>query len=91
MKVAVAAESIVTEETHEFCVWILKSMAEIEPRFQLANMRIVFADQKLTDAILQELGITTTCTLRGDFYHLLNEVWPEHFHSSVHPEVKKFL
>jgi hypothetical protein len=91
MKVAVAAESIVTEETHEFYVWILKSMAEIEPRFQLANTRIVFADQKLTDAILQELGITTTCTLRGDFYHLLNEVWPEHFHSSVHPEVKKFL
>jgi hypothetical protein len=67
-------------------------MAEIEPRFQLANTRIVFADQKLTDAILQELGITTiTCTLRGDFYHLLNEVWPEHFHSSAHPEVKKFL
>jgi hypothetical protein len=55
MKVAVAAESIVTKETHEFCVWILKSMAEIEPRFQLANMRVVFADQKLTDTILQDV------------------------------------
>jgi hypothetical protein len=66
-------------------------MAETEPRFQLANTPIVFADQKLTDTILQELGMTTTCTLRGDFYHLLNEVWPEHFHSSVCPEAKKFL
>ena len=91
MKVAVAAESIVTEETHEFYIWILQSMAEIEPRFELANIRIVFADQKLTDTILQELGITSTCTLRGDFYHLLNEVWPDHFHSSVYPQVKKFL
>jgi hypothetical protein len=80
-----------TEETHEFYIWILKSMAEIEPRFELANIRIVFADQKLTDTILQELGITSTCTLRGDFYHLLNEVWPDHFHSSVYPQVKKFL
>jgi hypothetical protein len=91
MKVAVAAKSIVNEETNEFYIWILKSMAEIEPRFQLANTRIVFADQKLTDTILQELGITTTCALRGDFCHLLNKVWPDHFHSSVYPEVKKFL
>ena len=28
MKVAVAAESIVTEETHVFYIWILQSMAE---------------------------------------------------------------
>jgi hypothetical protein len=91
MKVALAAESIVTEETHEFYIWILKSMVEIEPRFELANVRLVFADQKLTDTILQELGITSTCTLRGDFYHLLNEVWPDHFHSSVYPQLKKFL
>jgi hypothetical protein len=38
MKVAVAAESIVTEETHEFYIWILQSMADIEPRFELANI-----------------------------------------------------
>ena len=91
MKVAVAAESIVTEETHEYYVWILQCMVEIEPRFQLCNVRIIFADQKITPTVLQELGIESTCTLRGDFYHLLHEVWPNHFHSSVYPQIQKFL
>ena len=35
MKVAVASESIVTKETHEFYIWSLQSMTSIEPRFQL--------------------------------------------------------
>ena len=91
MKVAVAAESFVTEETHEFYIWIIQSMASIEPRFELSNIRIIFADQKLTPTILHELGIQSSCILRGDFYHLLNEVWPDYFHSSVYPQVKKFL
>ena len=91
MKVAVAAESIVTEETHEFYIWIIQSMASIEPHFLLSNIRIMFADQKLTTTILHELGIESSCILRGDFYHLLNEVWPDHFHTSVYPLVKKFL
>ncbi len=91
MKVAVAAESIVTEETHEFYIWILQSMTSIEPRFQLSDIRLVFADQKITPTVLHDLGIEETCTLRGDFYHLLNEVWPDHFHPSVYPTIKKFL
>jgi hypothetical protein len=41
--------------------------------------------------VLQDLGIEDTCTLRGDFYHLLNEVWPDHFHLSVYPAIKTFL
>ncbi len=91
MKVAVAAESIVTEETHEFYIWILQSMTSIEPRFQLSDIWLVFADQKITPTVLHDLGIEETCTLRGDFYHLLNEVWPDHFHPSVYPTIKKFL
>jgi hypothetical protein len=91
MKVALAAESIVTEETHEFYLWILRSMVEIEPRFKLSNIQIIFADQKITPTILQDLGIEGSCTLRGDFFHLLNEVWPEQFHVSLYPQLRKFL
>ena len=91
MKVAVAAESIVTEETHWFYIWIIKSMAKIEPQFILSDIDIIFADQKITSTVLQELGITDTCTLRGDFHHMLHEVWPDQFHSSVYPDLKKFL
>jgi hypothetical protein len=63
MNVTVAAESIVTEETHEFYIWILQAIAEIKARFRLSNIRIIFADQMLTDTVLEELGITSTCTL----------------------------
>jgi hypothetical protein len=91
MKVAVAAESIVTEENHEYYVWILMCMVDIEPRFQLSDIRIIFADQKITPTVLHDLGIEASCTLRGDFYHLLHEVWPNHFHSSVYPQIQKFL
>jgi hypothetical protein len=92
MKVAVAAESIVTEETHEFYVWILHSMTSIQPRFKLLDVHLIFANQEITPTVLQDLGIEDICTLRGDFYHLLNEVWPDHFHSSVYyPTIKKFL
>ncbi len=52
---------------------------------------LFFADQKVTPTVLQDLGIESTCTLRGDFYHLLHEVWPNHFHSSVYPQIQKFL
>jgi hypothetical protein len=53
MKVALAAESIVTEVTHGFYIWILQSMAAIELRFKLSNIRIVFADQKITPTVLE--------------------------------------
>jgi hypothetical protein len=41
MKVAVTAESIVTEENHEYYVWIIRCMVEIEPWFQLCNVHII--------------------------------------------------
>jgi hypothetical protein len=91
MKAALAAGSIVTEETHGFYIWIIKSMAKIEPQFILSDIAIIFGDQKITDTVLQELGIAESCTLRGDFHHMLHEVWPEQFHSSIYPSLKKFL
>jgi hypothetical protein len=44
----------------------------IEPCFKLANIGIIFADQKLTPTMLEELGIqSSTCTiLCGDFYQI---------------------
>jgi hypothetical protein len=79
MKITVTAESIVTEETHEFYVWILQSMTSIEPCFTLLDIYLIFAEQKITPTVLLDLGIEESCTLHGEFYHLLNEVWPDHF------------
>jgi hypothetical protein len=60
-------------------------------RFQLSDLWLVFAHQKITPTVLHDLGIEETCTLHGDFYHLLNEVWANHYHPSVYPTRKKFL
>jgi hypothetical protein len=49
---AVVAESIVTKETLEFCIWILQYMVVIEPCFKLAIVQIIFADQKLTPRLM---------------------------------------
>jgi hypothetical protein len=40
-------------------------MVEIEPRFQLCNVRIIFADQKITPTDLQDLGIELTLHFAG--------------------------
>jgi hypothetical protein len=63
MKVAVAAEFIVTEETHEFYIWILQSMTSIERHSKLLDVCLIFADQKITPTVLLDLGIEETCTL----------------------------
>ncbi len=68
MKVAVAAESIVMEETHKFYIWIIQSMVDSKPCVLLSNIKIIFADQQITPTVLWDLGIEATCTLQGDFY-----------------------
>ena len=41
------------------------------------NVRLIFADQFITPKLLTKMNIEKTCTLRGDFHHLMNEVWPK--------------
>jgi hypothetical protein len=93
MKVVVAAEFIMTEETHEeyFLVWILQCMVKINPRFQLSNICIIFADQNITPTVHKVLGIESACTLCWDFCHLLHEIWPNQIHSSIYPQIQKLL
>ena len=71
----VGSESIVIEETNEACECILKTMADIERNFILGNRRLLFADQKITPRLIDDLGTSAACALRGDRWHLLSEVW----------------
>lgn len=79
MKVRVACESICCEESHKLYAWVLEEMTKMEPRFQLPNLRLIFADQLITISLLEDLDITDSCVLRGDYHHLMNEVWPDKF------------
>ncbi len=77
--VRVTAECICIAESHAMYQWILEAMEDMEPRFLLSNVRLVFADQLVTDDLLVQLGIKETCLLHGDPHHLLNKVFPDTF------------
>jgi hypothetical protein len=79
MQVRCVAKSICLEESHRMYVWIVQMLVEMEPRFQLSFIKMIFGNQALTDQILIDLGISRTCLLRGDYHHLINEVWPHAF------------
>ena len=91
MKVRVVCESIVVEESHETYAWILNSMMKMEPKFSLNSVRLIFADQKITQSFICQMGIEDTCTLRGDYHHLLNVVWPETFGPHFYTKLKNHL
>jgi hypothetical protein len=93
MKVCLGAESIVVEESLKTYKWVLESMCDMEPRFDLSNIKIIFGDQLITHGLLVSLGIRDTCLLRPDFYHLTNEVWPksENFGQVLYPRIKNFM
>ena len=53
-------------------------------RFQLEKIKYIFADMKITNRLLEDLCISDTCTLRGDTWHLMNEVWPKRINFGNH-------
>jgi hypothetical protein len=79
--VCLAAECLCIQECLEMYIWILEMLHDMEPRYELTQTSIMFADELITPSVLVKLGIQDTCTLRGDHYHLLNEVWPSAFGS----------
>ncbi len=90
-KVHTCAESICIEENNRVYAWIVQSMCAIESRFNILDLRIIYADQLISDAVLVELGIQDTCTLRCDYYHLLEEDWPNYFGPHTHNKIKPYL
>ena len=62
-KVAQCAEAICIEESLEMHGWILLEMQRHEPLFHLTSVKYMFADMKVTDTLLKNLGIYQTCML----------------------------
>jgi hypothetical protein len=72
-------------------VWIVLMLVEMEPRFNLSSIDIIFGDQGLTDQILIDLDIGSTCILRGNYHHLMNEVWPHTFGTHLYQKIRGHL
>jgi hypothetical protein len=91
MKVCCVAESICVEESHHMYVWITQMLVQMEPRFNLESIQIIFGDQALTNQILIDLGIQDTCILHGDYHHLINKVWPATFGNHLFQRIRGHL
>ena len=93
MKVGLTCESVSISESYEKYAWLLNSMAEMEPRWTLQNIRLIFADGFLSKSLLVDLGIHNTCVLRGDYYHLMNINWPDesNFGKQCFPLIREHL
>ena len=76
-RIGVTCEAIVTSEDLDTYTWIFKSMTLIEPRWSLSKIQIIYGDGLITKTLLQNLGISNTCILHGDYFHLYKENWPQ--------------
>ena len=92
-RIGVTCEAIVTSEDIDTYTWIMKSMMSIEPRWSVNKLQILYADGLVTTKLLDNLGISDSCVLHGDYYHLFKENWPkpENFGSTLFRLVKPYL
>ena len=92
-RIGVTCEAIVTAEDNDTYTWVFKSMLALEPRWSLSNIQIIYGDGLVSQKLLTNLGITDTCILHGDFYHLYKENWPKsnYFGSVVYKLIKPQL
>jgi hypothetical protein len=72
-------------------VWIVRMLADMEPRYNLSFLDLIFGDQRLTQKILVDLDIAITCVLRCDYYHQLHEVWPHTFGTHLFQKIRGHL
>ena len=56
--------------------WVLASHVEMNTLWSLSNFKLMFIDGLITGILPNKLGIRESCLLRGDYYHILYEIWP---------------
>jgi hypothetical protein len=61
MPVRCVAECICLEESHHMYVWIVSMLADMEQRYNLNFLDLIFEDQGITRKIMVDLDIATTC------------------------------
>ena len=72
-------EGLIVAEKNKVYAYSIQICKLMVPHFQLHSIKIIFSDQLVTHTLLDNLGISNTCLLHGDRYHLLNKVFPEPF------------
>ena len=83
-RIGVTCESIVTTEDTETYTWIFRLMQSIEPRWSFSKIQILYADGLMSQRLLENLNISDTCIIHGDYYHLMKENWPKPENVGIH-------
>ena len=73
----VIAESVVLSKDLDCCAWITNSICEIEPKWNIKSIKIIFVDYLITNSLLKRLEISDSCVLRGDYWYLMHENFPK--------------
>jgi hypothetical protein len=91
-KICNGCETLSIEESIESYGNMINALKQMEPRWDPSGLHLMFGDLKVTQRLIDEFGLGR-CLLRGDMWHLLNEVWPNRasFGKSVFEKIENFL
>ena len=74
--VAVIAESIVLGERMDAYHFVLDSIFQMAPKRKRSEVSIIASDCFVNESLLEDLGISGSCRLMWDHYHILESIWP---------------
>ena len=89
--IANIAESIVCMESLEAYEFVLQSIFEMAPGRHKSRVQVIAADCFVTPSLLASLGISATCRLMWDHYHILESIWPTYLGPHYFAECKTLL
>jgi hypothetical protein len=91
-KVCIGSEAIICGELENAYVWIVQCTVQMADGRRMDEIHSIFGDCFVQPTLLEKLGITTTCKLFWDHFHLLQQVWPEYFgKENFHSNLKSGL
>ena len=79
MTIYLTSEAIVVIEDFDVYSWILKSQVEMQPRWSIHDIKIIFRDGLLKQSLLDKLFFSHSCVMRVDYYHVMQEIRPKTF------------
>lgn len=91
-RVVQLCESLCLGETFDAYRFALQSLESMEPRRKLTSIRLMYADQFLSDEFLVMVGLERPgTTLAWDSFHLKSKVWPEYFGQHIFSRIQQHL
>ena len=89
--VAVIAESIVLGERLDAYRFVLSSIFQMAPKRPKSQVLVIASDCFINESLLEDLGISSTCKLMWDHYHLVESIWPKKLGLQYYTDTRPLL